>query len=187
MKRALTFVVIFIAILAAGLIVYRVRALQSSMSTMPTGVPTTSAVAPTPTPRGDVVVDPRRQQLIGVRMVTAGRSEMTPTIRAAGTVQYAETRQSEINLKLDGWIRELFVDYTGQPITKGQPIFTLYSPDLLATENEYLLAVKTREQLQGSQIPDARERADQLVVSARQRLTLWDLPESELRSLDNEH
>jgi Cu(I)/Ag(I) efflux system membrane fusion protein/cobalt-zinc-cadmium efflux system membrane fusion protein len=187
MKRALTFVVIFIAILAAGLIVYRVRALQSSMSTMPTGVPTTSAVAPTPTPRGDVVVDPRRQQLIGVRMVTAGRSEMTPTIRAAGTVQYAETRQSEINLKLDGWIRELFVDYTGQPITKGQPIFTLYSPDLLATENEYLLAVKTREQLQGSQIPDARERADQLVVSARRRLTLWDLPESELRSLDNEH
>jgi Cu(I)/Ag(I) efflux system membrane fusion protein/cobalt-zinc-cadmium efflux system membrane fusion protein len=187
MKRALAFVVILIAILAAGLTVYRLRARQSAMSTMPTEPPAASGVAPTATPRGDVVVDPRRQQLIGVRTVTAGRSEMTPTIRAVGSVQYAETRQSEINLKLDGWIRELFVDYTGQPIAKGQPLFTLYSPDLLATENEYLLALKTRDQLQGSQIPDARERADQLVVSARQRLTLWDLPESELRSLDDEH
>jgi RND family efflux transporter MFP subunit len=142
--------------------------------------------APATTPRGAVTIDPRRQQLIGVHTVTASRTSLTPTIRTVGSVRSAETRLADVNLKLDGWIRELYVDYTGQPITKGQPLFTLYSPDLLATENEYLLALKARDQLQHAQIADAKERADQLVTSARQRLALWDLPDEELRRLDEE-
>jgi Cu(I)/Ag(I) efflux system membrane fusion protein len=147
-----------------------------------------SPAPPTPatTPRGGVTIDPRRQQLIGVRTVTAGRTALTPTIRTVGTIRSAETRFADVNLKLDGWIRDLYVDYTGQPVTKGQPLFTLYSPDLLATENEYVLALKTRDQLQQAQIADARERADQLVISARQRLVLWDLPEEELRRLEEQ-
>ena len=136
------------------------------------------------TPRGDVTIDPRRQQLIGVRTVTATRSILTPTIRTVGAVQYDETRLADVNLKVEGWIRDLFVDYTGKPVTKGQPLFTLYSPDVLTTENEYVMAIKTREVVQGSQIADARERADQLVASARQRLVLWDLPPDEIRTLE---
>jgi len=185
MKRAVIVAVTVAALAAAGAAAYRLRrsSTHASTSTPAASLPEAPTAA---TPRGEVVIDPRRQQLIGVRTVKATRNAMSPTIRAVGTVQYAETRLSEINLKLDGWIRELFVDYTGQPIVKGQPLFALYSPDLLATESEYVLAIKTRDQLRQSQIPDARDRADQLVVSARQRLALWDLPASELERLDRD-
>src|SRR5207247_7142375 len=120
--------------------------------------------APQPTPRGDVTIDPRRQQLMGVRTVAATRTALSSTIRTIGTVRYDETRLADVNLKVEGFIRDLFVDYTGQAITKGQPLFTLYSPDVLATENEYVMAIKTRDRLRESQLPDARERADQLVA-----------------------
>ena len=70
------------------------------------------------------------------------------------------------------------------PSQKGQPLFTLYSPDLLNTQQEYLLALKTRDRVQQSTIADARERADQLVTSARQRLALWDVSAEDLRALD---
>ena len=188
MKRTLVFLGIVLAAIAAGTVVYRLRVTRTTRpsSAASAHAHESSTPATTTTPRGDVTIDPRRQQLIGVRTVAAKRTEMMPTIRAVGTVRSAETRLADINLRLDGWIRELFVDYTGQPISKGQPLFALYSPDLLATENEYLLALKTREQLQSSQVADARERADQLVASARQRLALWGLPDAELRSLDEE-
>ena len=124
---------------------------------------------------------------MGVRTVTAKRVSMTPTIRAVGSVRYDETRQADVNVKLEGWIRDLYVDYTGQSVARGQPLFTLYSPDLVATQNEYLLAVKTREQLQQSQIADARERADQLVAAARQRLALWDLSAEDIGRLERTH
>src|SRR5712691_9469636 len=114
-------------------------------------------------------MDRGRQELICVRTVAASRSVLSATIRTVGAVRYDETRLADVNLKVEGFIRDLFVDFTGQAITKGQPHFTLYSPDVLTTENEYLLAVKTRELMQQSQLPDARERADQLVASARQR------------------
>jgi RND family efflux transporter MFP subunit len=102
-------------------------------------------------------------------------------------VRSDETRQAEINIKVEGWIRDLNVDYTGQPITRGQRLFTLYSPEILATENEYLVALRTRDRLRQSQLPDARERADQLVAAARDRLALWDLPPEEIRALDATH
>jgi len=136
------------------------------------------------TPRGDVTIDPRRQQLIGVRTVAATRSSLSAAIRTIGAVRYDETRLADVNLKVEGFIRDLFVDYTGQAITKGQPLFTLYSPDVLTTENEYVMAIKTRDLLRESQLPDARERADQLIASARQRLALWDLPPDEIRMLE---
>ena len=110
---------------------------------------------------------------------------MQSAVRTVGVVRYDETRQADINLRVEGWIRDLYVDYTGQSIHKGQPLFTLYSPDLLTTQQEYLLALKTRDQVQASVIPDARERADQLVAAARQRLALWDLPPEEIRALED--
>jgi membrane fusion protein, copper/silver efflux system len=186
MKRTFAVIVVAVAVLVAAGAVYRARTRTQPAAPRPAEAAGTAPSVPG-TPRGDVVVDARRQQLIGVRTVTASRSALTPNIRAVGIVRYAETRLADVNLKLDGWIRDLYVDYTGQLVARGQPLFTIYSPDLLATESEYLLAIKTREALQASQIPDAKERADQLVASARQRLTRWDLPEAELRSLDQQH
>ena len=139
---------------------------------------------PGATPRGDVTIDPRRQQLIGVRTTPVARERVSQIVRTVGVVRYDETSLTDINLRLDGWIRDLYVDYTGQPVQTGQPLLTFYSPDLLATQQEYLLALKTRDQMQTSLVPDARERAEQLVSSARQRLALWNLPEDEIRALD---
>ncbi len=131
-----------------------------------------------------MTIDPRRQQLIGVKTVAVVRQTVDQHVRATGAVRYDETKQADVNVKIEGWIRDLYVDYTGQPIQRGQPLFSLYSPDLLNTQNEYLLALKTRDQLQQSTIADARERADALVASARQRLLAWDLPAGDLQKLD---
>lgn len=136
-------------------------------------------------PRAAIRLDPRRQQLIGVRTAPVERAPMAKTIRTIGSVRYDETRLADVNLKIEGWIRELYVDYTGQPVREGDPLFTLYSPALLTTQQEYLLALETREQLQASQIADAREHADRLVESARQRIALWDLPLDQLDALED--
>ena len=157
---------------------------QQPMAGMPTGGALPKASEPATTQRGDVTIDPRRQQLIGVRTAPVTREAMQHALRTVGTVRYDETSLVDVNLRLEGWIRDLYVDYTGQPIQKGQPLFTLYSPDLLATQQEYLLALKTRDQMQASVIPEARDRAEQLVASARQRLALWSLPDEELRALE---
>jgi RND family efflux transporter MFP subunit len=189
MKR--TLLVILVVILGGVAIGFGVRLIkarqQPAMADMPAQAAETPARAPaSTTPRGDVTVDPRRQQLIGVKTVAATKTTLTPTVRTVGSVRSAETRLADVNVKLDGWIRELFVDYTGQAVTKGRPLFTLYSPDLLAAENEYVLALKAREGIQQSQIAEAKDRADQLVAAARQRLALWDLTDEQLRVLDQQ-
>ena len=163
------------------------------LSRQPPTAPVATADVPKPedqaapgaaTARGEVVIDARRQQLIGVRTTPVVRATLSQRIRTSGTVRDDETRLADVNVKVEGWIRDLFVNYTGQPVTRGQALFTLYSPELLATEQEFLLALRTRDQLQSSQIADARRSADELVASARQRLALWDLPPDEIRALE---
>jgi RND family efflux transporter MFP subunit len=133
--------------------------------------------------RAEVQIDPRRQQLIGVRTGPVERRALTQPIRAVGTVRYDETRLADINVKVSGWIEELYVDYTGQFVEEGQPLFTLYSQELLSTQQEYLLALESRDQLRESQIADARVYADRIVDAARQRLALWDLPPDLVQAL----
>jgi RND family efflux transporter MFP subunit len=146
----------------------------STIDTPP--APAQVVTAPSQEPRSDLTLDTRRRQLVGVRTARVERSTLDRTIRASGVVRFDETRQADINVKLDGWIRDLKVDYTGQPLRRGQPLFTLYSPDLLAAENEYLLALRSRDAMQSSQIADVRDQAERLVASARQRFDLWDVP-----------
>jgi Cu(I)/Ag(I) efflux system membrane fusion protein/cobalt-zinc-cadmium efflux system membrane fusion protein len=135
-------------------------------------------------PRAEVNLDLRRQQLIGVRTSAVERGPAATTLRAVGLVRYDETRLADVNLKLEGWIRDLYVDYTGKLVQQGDPLFTLYSPELLTTQQEYLLALKSRDQLRSSQIADARDYADRLVEAARQRILLWDLPADQIAALD---
>lgn len=197
MKRVIAVVatLILVALVAAGGYAIRARRAQGSDTAaqtdagqrMPGMTPNSghpASTQPAETPRGLVTIDPRRQQLIGVRIVPVAHEPMQQTVRTVGVIRYDETRLADVNLRVEGWIRDLYVDYTGQPIRKGQPLFTLYSPDLLATTQEYLLALETRDQMRGSQIADARERADQLVTAARQRLVLWDLPSDEIRAIE---
>ncbi|MEK6763444.1 MAG: efflux RND transporter periplasmic adaptor subunit, partial [Nitrospirota bacterium] len=101
-----------------------------------------------------------------------------------GTVGYDERGLTQVTVKTSGWVREVFVDSIGRPVRKGDPLFTLYSPDLLATQDEHLLAVKTQAQLAVSPLDDAKANAASLVASTRQRLRLWDVTDSQVATLE---
>jgi Cu(I)/Ag(I) efflux system membrane fusion protein/cobalt-zinc-cadmium efflux system membrane fusion protein len=140
--------------------------------------------APAAPPRAGVQLDLRRQQLVGVRVTEAETADITRTVRSVGTVTVDETRQAEVNLKVEAWIRDLYVNTTGQAVRAGQPLFTIYSPDLVATQDEFLLALRTRDQVRASPVADARDYADRLVEAARTRLALWDIPADQLASVE---
>jgi RND family efflux transporter MFP subunit len=135
-------------------------------------------------PRAAVSIDARRQQLIGVRTARAERRNAALDVRANGIVAFDETRQTEISSKLDGWIRDLKANYTGMPVSKGDPLFTLYSPELLATENELLVALRGQQQAQQSTLPETRDHAERLIQAVRERLTFWDVSVAEIREME---
>jgi RND family efflux transporter MFP subunit len=134
--------------------------------------------------RSGVSVDPRRQQLIGVRTARAERRRSGVEVRANGTVTFDETKETEINSKVDGWVRDLKANFTGMTVRKGDPLFTLYSPELLATENEFIVALRGREQAQQSTLPETRDHSEQLLRAVRERLMFWDVSVAEIREME---
>jgi Cu(I)/Ag(I) efflux system membrane fusion protein len=126
----------------------------------------------------DVKIDAQRQQLIGLRTAEVTRGPISGDWRTVGRVAVDETRVRKINVKVDGFVEKLYVDFIGKPVQRGQPLFALYSPDLLAAQNDYALAVRTRAQLGDGPAGDA------LVSAARKRLELWDVPRPEIARLD---
>ena len=120
---------------------------------------------------GETVLVPAvARQLIGVRSAPAAQAMLDEEIRTVGTVGYDERSFAQVTLKIPGWVRKVFVDSIGRPVRKGEPLFTIYSPDLLSTQDEYLLALKMRAQLAGSPLDEVKTNADALVASARERL-----------------
>lgn len=120
----------------------------------------------------NVKVAPDRQQLIGVQTGMTEMRSLGRAVRTVGRVAVDETRLYKINTKFDGYIEKLYVNVTGQQIRKGQPLFSVYSPDLLATQQEYLLAMR------------AAKQSPSLLEAARQRLRLWDISNAEIRELE---
>ena len=133
---------------------------------------------------GAVMVSPDKQQLMGVKTTSVEWMPMSKTIRTVGTVTYDETRLTQVYSKIEGWIDKLYVNYTGKLVEKGQPLFTIYSPDLLATQQEYLFALKAKERLEASSIPEVRSGAVTLVEASKRRLALWDISENQIRELE---
>ena len=133
---------------------------------------------------GAVVIPAVFKQLIGVRSAPAARATLEQEIRTVGTVGYDERGFTQVTLKISGWVREVFVNSIGRPVRKGEPLFTLYSPDLLITQDEYLLALKTQAQLAASPLGEAKANAAALVASARERLRLWDLTDEQIIALE---
>ena len=123
---------------------------------------------------GTVRVDPGRRQLIGITSGRVKEKKLRITIRAAGRVTYDETRLSDVSLKFDGWIGELYANAIGKPVKKGEPLFTVYSPELLSAQEEYL-EILHRASATGS---GHRLRA------ARRRLRLWDISEAQIEALE---
>lgn len=132
----------------------------------------------------DVKISPKRQQLIGVKMGTVARRTLERTIRAVGKVDYDERKVAHIHTRVDGWIKRLFVDYTGQLVQNHQPMFTIYSPELVATQEEYLLALRAKRSLQDNPFQDVASGSASLLESARRRLLLWEVSEAQIAELE---
>ena len=135
-------------------------------------------------PPGAVQISPARQQLMGVTTAVADYRPVEKTIRTVGQVAIDETRLADVHVKVNGWIQEVFVDYTWQPVKKGEPLFTIYSPDLLATEQEYLLALRARKSLAKSPYLEVSSGSESLLEAARRRLALWDLTDAQIGQLE---
>lgn len=135
-------------------------------------------------PAGTVKIDPVTVQNIGVRTAIAKRRTLSRRVRAVGRVDYDEERLARPHPKTEGWIEKLFVDKTGVEVEKGEWLLSFYSPRLLATQQEYLLALRNLETLKTSPYPDIREGAEELVHSTRERLQLLDVPEHQIHDLE---
>lgn len=135
-------------------------------------------------PVGTVKVPEGKQQLIGVTTAIVQREPLFRTIRAVAQLTADETKLAHVHLKVTGWIDKVYVDYIGQLVKKGQPLFTLYSPDLVSTEQEYLIARRGKQYLGDSTFPDASQGAESLLRSARERLRLWDISDEQIKKLD---
>lgn len=139
---------------------------------------------PAALPDNMMVVSPERLQSIGVRFDLAAQRPLERQIRTVGRVEVDETRLAHVNIKIEGWIDELFVNYTGERVKKNQLLFTVYSPELVATQQEYLLALKSRRTLGDSEFQEVAAGAQSLLAVARQRLRLWDIPDHQIEDLE---
>jgi Cu(I)/Ag(I) efflux system membrane fusion protein len=135
-------------------------------------------------PPGAVALTAQKQQLIGVRTEVVKKEEVFRTLRTVAQIQADETRIAHIHVKVSGWVDKVYVDFVGQLVRKGQPLFTLYSPDLVSTQEEYLIARRGKTSLGSSPFPEVSQGADSLLRSARQRLQLWDISEEQIKNLD---
>jgi RND family efflux transporter MFP subunit len=133
-----------------------------------------------------IFVPPEKQQLIGMRSVPAEMGTLTKDIRIVGKVTYDETHLTHIHSKVSGYIEEVFADSVGKPVRAGDPLFTIYSPDLLATQQDFLLALKSRDLLRNSTVASASMGSENLIAAARERLRLWDVSDQEIQTLETE-
>ena len=135
-------------------------------------------------PAGAFQVDPNKQQLIGVRYDTVQLSANSRGIRAVGKIAVDDTRIAQVHTKIEGWVETVFVDFVGKFVRKGDPLLTIYSPEMLATQQEFLLALKARETMKSSREPEIPTQLDSLVESARRRLELWDLSAAQIDRIE---
>ena len=127
---------------------------------------------------------PQRMQSIGVVLGKVESKPVNTELRFYGNVQVDERRQAYVQTRFAGWIRRVYADATGNFIGKGQPLFTIYSPDLVSTEHEYLLAKKNSESLQQSKVNGVASSASSLFSAAKERLLQWEVSAAEIEKLD---
>jgi Cu(I)/Ag(I) efflux system membrane fusion protein/cobalt-zinc-cadmium efflux system membrane fusion protein len=136
------------------------------------------------TATGGIVIDPVTAQNMGIRTAPVERRDLSRTLRTVGLVTYEESRQYSINSKIDGWIEKLHVNQTGQMVRKGQPLLEIYSPELVAAQQEYLLALDSGRRLAESPFPEIADGARRLLDASRTRLSYWDISEKQIRELE---
>ncbi len=140
----------------------------------------------TPESPSTIRIDPATIQNMGVRTAVVERKPAKKTIRTFGNITYDETLIYAVNTKFDGWIERLFVDFEGEQVKRGQPLFSIYSPALVTAQEEYLLALEQYRQLGESDFPQVRESARRLREAARTRLRYWDVSDAQIQRLEKD-
>jgi membrane fusion protein, copper/silver efflux system len=134
-------------------------------------------------PASTIRIDPVTEQNMGVRYGRVVRKPLAKSIRTYGNITYDETRLYTINTKFDGWIDKLYVDFEGEHVRRGQPLFTIYSPDLVSAQQDFLLAVQQMHRLPASASAIARGDARRLLNASRLRLQYWDLTDQQIDAI----
>lgn len=136
-----------------------------------------------PTQKNEIVIDPVRLQAIGITSEPVRRQNIEKTIRTVGRVAVDERRVAHIHVRFDGWIEKLFINFTGEKVKAGQALFTVYSPDLVSTQQEYLLALNAQKILSQNTTSIAAQGAKDAFQAAHQRLLLWGISEKDIEQL----
>ncbi|HXM95228.1 MAG TPA: efflux RND transporter periplasmic adaptor subunit [Candidatus Dormibacteraeota bacterium] len=145
----------------------------------------TTPPASTEAPLVPVQIPPERLQRIGVKTGRVESKVVEDEIRVTGNVAVDETRLSMVQVRYSGYIQKVFADATYQYLRKGQPLFTIYSPDLVATEREYLVAKKNQQRVAQSTVPGVTEGASSLLEAATERLKQWGVSQREIERLES--
>lgn len=135
-------------------------------------------------PVGTVTIPQDKQVLAGVRTAVVERKSLVRAIRTTAQIVADETRIAHVHVKVAGYINQVYVDFVGQLVKKGQPLFTLYSPDLVSTQEEYLIAKRGNATLANAPFKEISQGSQSLLQSARQRLKLWDISDEQIKELD---
>ncbi len=131
-----------------------------------------------------IKLSPQRRQLIGVQYATVSEQHISKTLRTVGRVTYDETKIAHVHTKFSGWIEKVHVDFTGKLVKKGQPLVSIYSPDLVSTQQELLIAKRSRDILSDNPYPEVSRQARTLYDSTRWRLRLWDVTEAQIKEIE---
>jgi membrane fusion protein, copper/silver efflux system len=135
-------------------------------------------------PEGAAIhISPERQQLIGVKFATVEQGGTSRSIRTMGKVTFDETRVAHVHTRIDGWIEKVFVNFTGDIVKAGQPMLTIYSPEMLASQQELLLAERARDLMKANPLASAAEHGESLFEAAKRRLELWDLSDEQIQQV----
>ncbi len=131
-----------------------------------------------------VSLSPSQRVMANVAVTEAATESLNKEINAVGIVQYDQSRQARVTAWVAGRIDKLYINSVGAMVSKGSPVAELYSPDLVATQEEYLLALKSRDQLKGSPLPSIVQQGEGLLASAKERLKLLGVSESQIARLE---
>ena len=175
-------IIVIALILIAGIIFYFYKAgvLFKQKSAEPVKTETVSVAEVTEEQEAQTVeISPEKQQLIGVKIAEASVKPLQKIIRTVGKIEYDERRLATVNTKIEGWIEKLYVDYTGRYVKKGEPLAEIYSPELIATQQEFLNVMKWK-----SGAINLSKDADALIEAARQRLRLWDITDAQIKKIE---
>jgi len=136
-------------------------------------------------PASAITLSSEKRQLIGVRTAVAGYRSLDRQVRTVGKVDVDETRLAFVNTKVAGWVKKLYIDYTGQKAVKGQPLLSIYSPDLVTAQEEYLLALRSQSAAAApGGFSEVAASQQSLIDSAKRRLLLWDITPEQIAELE---